>query len=304
VEIALQIKEKECSVSMEQFKDKVVIVTGGGSGIGQALCQELGQRGSMVIVASLHEDHAKRVASAITQNSGHAHAVQVDVSREEDVERLIDETVSEYGRLDYFFNNAGIAIFGDARDLTLEQWRRVFEVNFYGVLFGTVIAYPIMARQGFGHIVNVASAAGLFPGPINAPYCTSKYAIVGLSLSLRVEGADLGVKVSVVCPGYVRTNIYQAATVVNVPPGQRGAMTPREMMYASKAARTIMNPRKRMDASKAAQTILGGVSRNQAIIAFPAGVRLVWRLYRLSPHLLDRFLLNSTRTFRNYRLNR
>ena len=276
---------------MEQFKDKVVIVTGGGSGIGQALCQELGQRGSMVIVASLHEDHAKRVASAITQNSGHAHAVQVDVSREEDVERLIDETVSEYGRLDYLFNNAGIAIGGDARDLTLEPWRRVLEVNLYGELYGTIMAYPIMARQGFGHIVNVASATGLLPQPINAPYCTSKYGIVGMSLSLRVEGADLGVKVSVVCPGRVQTNLFQAATIVSLPPERR-----------SEYERQMTAP-KRMDVSNAARAILSGVSRNKAIIIFPANVRLAWRLYRLSPRLVDRFLLNSTRTFRKYRLN-
>ena len=273
---------------MEQFKDKVAIVTGGGSGIGQALCQELGKRGSMIVVASLHDDHAKRVASAIMQNGGKAHAVQVDVSREEGVRQLIDETVSKYGRLDYLFNNAGIAIVGDARDLTIEQWRRVLEVNLYGVLYGTAIAYPVMVGQGFGHIVNVSSAAGLLPVPAGAPYCTSKHAVVGLSLSLRVEGADLGVNVSVVCPGAVRTNIWQAATIVNVPPERRAALTPRKMMEASKAARTI----------------LGGVSRNQAIIAFPAGVHLVWRLYRLSPRLLDRLLLNGIRNFRKYRLNR
>jgi NAD(P)-dependent dehydrogenase (short-subunit alcohol dehydrogenase family) len=279
---------------MEQFKDKVAIVTGGGSGIGQALCLELGQRGSMVVVASLHDDHAKRVASAITQNGGHAHAVHVDVSNEEEVRQLIDKTVSEYGHLDYLFNNAGIFIGGDARDLTLEQWCRVLEVNLYGVLYGTVIAYPIMVGQGFGHIVNVSSAAGLFPVPqfpvpAGAPYCTSKYAVVGLSLSLRVEGADLGVKVSVVCPGGVQTNIYQTATIVNVPPEQRAALT-------------LATP-KMMDASKAARMILRGVSRNQAIIAFPADVRLAWRLYRLSPRLLDRLLLNSVRNFRKYRLN-
>ncbi len=276
---------------MKQFKDKVAIVTGGGSGIGQALCQELGQEGSIVVVASLHDDHASHVASAITQNGGQAHAVHVDVSSEEEVRQLIDETTAEYGRLDYLFNNAGIAIGGDARDLTLEQWRRVLEVNLYGVLYGTVIAYPIMVRQGFGHIVNTASATGLLPQPINAPYCTSKYGIVGLSLSLRVEGADLGVRVSVVCPGRVRTNIYQATTIANLAPEQRAA-------YEQQ-----MTAPKKMDASKAARTILGGVSRNQAIIIFPANVRLAWRLYRLSPRLVDRILLNSTRNFRKYRLN-
>jgi NAD(P)-dependent dehydrogenase (short-subunit alcohol dehydrogenase family) len=277
---------EECS--MNQFKDKVAIVTGGGSGIGQALCQELGQRGSIVVVASLHDDHARRVASAITQNGGRAHAVSVDVSNEEDVRRLIDETVSEYGHLDYLFNNAGIAIFGDARDLTLEQWRHILEVNLNGALYGTAIAYPIMVRQGFGHIVNTASAAGLIPGPTEVPYvpyCTSKYAIVGLSLSLRVEGADLGVKVSAVCPGYVQTDLYQA--IVNVPLEQRAALISHKMMNPSNAARTILR----------------GVSRNQAIIAFPAYVRLAWRLYRLSPRLLDRLLLKGIRNFRKYRLN-
>ncbi|HXY87333.1 MAG TPA: SDR family oxidoreductase [Candidatus Acidoferrales bacterium] len=278
---------------MKQFKDTVAIATGGGSGIGQALCQELGQRGSIVVVADINDDQAAHVASAIKQNGGRAHAVHVDVSNEEEVRKLINGTVSEYGRLDYLFNNAGISIGGDARDLTLEQWRRVLEVNLYGVLYGTVIAYPIMVGQGSGHIVNVSSAAGLFPGPINAPYCTSKYGIVGLSLSLRVEGSDLGVNVSVVCPGAIRTNIWQAATAVNLAPEQRAAYE--QQITSGKI--------KMMDASEAARTILGGVSHNQAIIIFPAGVRLAWRLYRLSPRLLDRLLLNSTRNFRKYRLN-
>jgi len=274
---------------MATFKDKVAIVTGGGSGIGQALCQELGQEGAIVVVATSNDNHAKQVASAITQNGGRAHAMQVDVSDEEDVRQLTKETVSELGRLDYIFNNAGIAIGGDARDLTIDQWRRVLEVNLYGELYGTITAYPIMVRQGFGHIVNVASATGLLPQPINAPYCTSKYGIVGLSLSLRIEGADLGVKVSVVCPGRVQTNMFQAATIANFPPERRSA-------YEQQ-----MTAPKRMEVSKAARTILRGVSRNKAIIIFPANVRLAWRLYRLSPRLLDRLLLNSTRTFRKFR---
>jgi len=130
---------------------------------------------------------------------------------------LAEETASAYGRLDYQFNNAGIAIGGDARDLTLDQWRRVLDVDLYGVLYGTLAAYPIMVNQGFGHIVNTSSAAGLLPTPLNAPYCTAKHAVVGLSLSLRAEGADLGVKVSAVCPGYVRTPIFGNAVVVNLP---------------------------------------------------------------------------------------
>ncbi len=99
----------------------------------------------------------------------------------------------------------------------LSHWRRVLDVDLYGVLYGTLAAYPIMVRQGSGHIVNTSSAAGLLPQPLNTPYCTAKHAIVGLSLSLRLEGADLGVKVSAVCPGYVRTSIFETSVTVNLP---------------------------------------------------------------------------------------
>ena len=109
------------------------------------------------------------------------------------------------------FNNAGIVIEGDARDLTVDHWRRVLDVDLYGVLYGMLVAYPIMARQGFGHIVNTASAAAFFPDPGNAPDCTAKHALIGLSLSLRLEGTDLGVRVSAACPGHVRTNIFENA---------------------------------------------------------------------------------------------
>lgn len=185
----------------------------------------------------------------------------------------------------------------------MDQWRRVLNVNLYGVLYGTVIAYPVMVKQGFGHIVNTASAAGLSPAPTEAAYCTSKYAVVGLSLSLRPEGADLGVQVSVVCPGYVRTNIFSTATVLNVPADRRGAMTAEKVGSASKPAPIILNPRKTMDPAKAAQTILGGVARNRAVIAFPSDVRTTWRISRFFPRLMDRLLLVPVRDFRKYRLD-
>ena len=185
----------------DSLEGKVAIVTGAGSGIGEAVSLELARRGARVVVADINGDGAKRVATAIAESGGQATASHVDVTQEQDVMRLVEETASAYGRLDYQFNNAGIAIGGDARDLTLDHWRRVLDVDLNGVLYGTLAAYPIMVRQGFGHIVNTSSAAGLLPTPLSAPYCTAKYAVVGLSLSLRAEGADLGVKVSVVCPG-------------------------------------------------------------------------------------------------------
>jgi NAD(P)-dependent dehydrogenase (short-subunit alcohol dehydrogenase family) len=266
--------------------DKVAIVTGGGSGIGEAVSRELARRGARVVVADVNPGEAKRVAAAIADGGGRATAHSVDVSKEPDVRGLVEETASAYGRLDFLFNNAGIAIGGDARDLTLDQWRRVLDVDLHGVLHGTLAAYPIMVSQGFGHIVNTSSGAGLVPTPLNAPYCTAKHGVVGLSLSLRLEGADLGVKVSVVCPGYVRTPIFDNAVVVGMP---------REV--ANRTPGRV----KMIEAAEAARVILRGVERNQAVIAFPRYIRWAWRAACLFPRVLDRAAPRQVRQLRTYR---
>jgi NAD(P)-dependent dehydrogenase (short-subunit alcohol dehydrogenase family) len=272
------------------FAEKVAIVTGGGSGIGEALSLELARRGAQVIIADINGEAARRVATAIAGNGGQAKASTIDVAREQDVRHLVEDTASGYGHLDYLFNNAGIGLGGDARDLTLDHWRRVLDTDLYGALHGVLAAYPLMARQGSGHIVNTSSAAAFFPDPGNAPYCAAKHAVVGLSLSLRLEGADLGVKVSCVCPGFVRTNIYQNADVINM---NLPADVPREKLAGA--------PAKMMTAARAAELILKGVSRNQALIVFPASIRWGRRACQLFPHLLDGYLLRQMREWRRYR---
>jgi NAD(P)-dependent dehydrogenase (short-subunit alcohol dehydrogenase family) len=118
--------------------------------------------------------------------------------------------VQQSGAIDYLFNIAGITIAGEARDLSREIWRKVIDVNLNGVINTTVYAYQQMVRQGHGYIVNMASVQGLVPVPIEAPYVASKYAVVVLSQALRVEGCELGVKVSEVCPGMVETPIFDS----------------------------------------------------------------------------------------------
>jgi NAD(P)-dependent dehydrogenase (short-subunit alcohol dehydrogenase family) len=266
--------------------DKTAIVTGGGSGIGEALGLELARRGAHVVVADINRDDAERVAAAIKDAGGSVSVCCLDVTDEQEVRRVVEETAAEFGSLDYIFNNAGIAIGGDARDLSPEQWRRVIEVDLYGVLNGTLAAYPIMARQGFGHIVNTSSMAGLLFETGNAPYTTAKHALIGLSLTLRAEGADLGVKVSAVCPGFVATNIFTNAEVVNL----------------AERAQAIHPPMKMVPTARAAELILAGVARNRAIIIFPAYMRLVWRGYRLFPRLINDASLRRIRRLREYRI--
>ncbi len=266
--------------TMNEFKDKIAIVTGAASGIGRALCLELSRAGATVIMADIDRDRLAGLASEI--GGSRAHTSYLDVSKAEDVKSLIDKVISEHGRLDLIFNNAGIAVAGEARDLSIDHWRRIIDVNLLGVVYGTHAAYSAMARQGFGHIVNTASLAGLIGGPTMIPYATTKHAVVGLSTSLRAEAKDLGVKVSVVCPGFIQTGIFDAATYVNADQKEMEARL----------------PFKPMDVTDAARIILRGVARNKAIIVFPFYGRLLWWLLRLNNSLLNPLARKSVNEFR------
>jgi NAD(P)-dependent dehydrogenase (short-subunit alcohol dehydrogenase family) len=274
---------------MNHFENKVTIVTGGASGIGRALCEELGQRGAaMVVVADINAEGAQQVASAITAASGQARAAHLDVSRAEDVQKLIDETASKHGRLDFMFNNAGIALCGEVRDMDLEHWQRILDVNFWGVIYGTTAAYRVMTRQGFGHIINTASLGGLIPEPMATAYAATKHAVVGLSTSLRAEAAELGIKVSVVCPGFVQTRVHDAATYIGI--------------KREDAISEMSSSMKMMDAPDCARVILRGVERNKAIITDTALTRLLWWLYRLNSVILDPFLQKGVSDMRALRI--
>jgi NAD(P)-dependent dehydrogenase (short-subunit alcohol dehydrogenase family) len=270
---------------MTAVQHQVAIVTGGASGIGQALCHALATRGAKVIVADINAQGAEGVATAIRQRGGQAAAYQVDVADAHSVKQLVQHTVAAHRRLDYLFNNAGIAVTADTRDLRLEHWYRVIAVNLMGVIYGVQAAYPVMVQQGHGHIVNTASLAGLLPYPTNLPYATTKHAVVGLSLSLRAEAADLGVKVSVVCPGWVQSGIYAASPILNVRPEQVQPALPFKLMETDAAARRI----------------LVGVARNQPVIVFPLYARMLWWVYRMRVTWLNALGLKLIRDLRRLR---
>ena len=254
---------------MEGFKGKTAIITGGGSGIGRALCQELGRLGAKVVVADIDPERAQVVASQIPG----ARAVALDVSVREEVQLLVDQTVTEQGRLDYMFNNAGIpGIGGRTLELGVEPWQRMMEVNLMGVIYGTLAALKVMAEQGSGHIVNTSSMAGLISTALAAPYTTAKHAVVGMTTSLRTEAETLGVKMSVVCPGLVLTGIFDAVEVV-------GADKEKVLKMIFGRKDWMMSP------ERAADIILDGVEKNRSIIIFPFLARFIWWLYRLSPSI-------------------
>ncbi|HSG88643.1 MAG TPA: SDR family oxidoreductase [Pseudomonadales bacterium] len=191
------------------YTDRIALVTGGASGIGAALCRALVAEGARVIVADVNLEGAREVATALGSNV--ARAVHLDVTDREAYAATVADVVATEGRIDYLFNNAGIAVIGNVLKMAPEHWDRLVDVNIRGVHHGVEAAYATMVAQGSGHIVNTASVAGLIPTPGFTAYGMTKHAVVGLSVSLRPEAERYGVKVSAVCPGVINSNMAETA---------------------------------------------------------------------------------------------
>jgi NAD(P)-dependent dehydrogenase (short-subunit alcohol dehydrogenase family) len=268
----------------DAFAGRVAIVTGGGSGIGAALVHALTARGAAVVIADIDETAAKSVADQVGAAGGDVRTAILDVRDSGAVSDLVNNVAAERGALDLIFNNAGIAVGGLVEELTLDHWDRVIDVNIRGVVHGVHAAYTVMLRQGHGHIVNTASLAGLVPGPGLAPYAAAKHAVVGMSLSLRAEGASRGVKVSAVCPGFVDTPLLGRVNP-DLPQTETGA----------NAAALAGRLGKLYQADRLAQDVLRGVERNKALIIAPRSARVAWRMTRYAPGFTMRAVITEVR---------
>lgn len=260
---------------MDHWKGKTAFITGAGSGIGRALATALASRGTRVCVADVDPAAAAAVARAC---GGSATAVTLDVRDADAVRHGIETFAADCGRLDFVFNNAGIGVAGEVDEIPLAAWKRIIDINVYGVVHGVLAAYPILLRQGYGHIINTASLAGLGAAPLFTPYSLTKHAVVGLSTSLRIEGAARGVRVSVVCPAAIETPILDSLNPRDVSIGWAPNM--RRFLTA------LAGPPYPVD--RCAQEILAAVERNRAIIVLPARARLAWVMGRLFPGLVER----------------
>jgi NAD(P)-dependent dehydrogenase (short-subunit alcohol dehydrogenase family) len=258
------------------WKDAVTFITGGGSGIGRALSLELARRGARVTVTDVNGDAAAKVAA---EAGNGASSRALDVRDEAGMREAIEDTAARGGRLDLLINNAGIGVAGEAHEIPLPHWNRVLDVNVRGVLHGIVAGYPIMVRQKSGHILNVASLAGLGPAPLFTPYAMTKHAVVGLSTSLRIEAAAHGVHVSVLCPAAVETPILDSENPPDLP-----------------AVPWVPNARRLLEAfagppypaDALAREALDAAAADVPVIVLPSRARLLWRLGRMFPALVEK----------------
>ena len=204
---------------MKNFKDKVIVVTGGASGIGFAFCKRFAKEGAKVILSDINSNAASEKANEIG-----AMAITANVGKEADIKNLVDKTIEIYGQIDLFVSNAGIALFGD-ENTGEDKWDLSWDVNTMAHVYAAKYVIPHMKQKGGGYLLNIVSAAGLTQEFHSALYTVTKYAALGFAEWIATAYAEHGIKVSVLCPGGVRTPMAE-----NIPSLLIGALEPDELV--------------------------------------------------------------------------
>ena len=191
------------------IKDKVVVITGESSGLGEAAAKHLSELGATVVLGARRADKIEKLAKDIQEKGGKAFAVTVDVTNLKQVKKLVDTAVHQFGRVDVILNNAGVMPLSPMDRMNVEEWNTMIDVNIKGVLNGIAAVLPYMKDQKFGQIINTSSVAGhkVFNG--SAVYSATKYAVRALTEGLRMEVKPYNIRTTIVCPGAVKTELLE-----------------------------------------------------------------------------------------------
>jgi NAD(P)-dependent dehydrogenase (short-subunit alcohol dehydrogenase family) len=250
-----------------------VFITGGASGLGRALALRYARAGFRVCIGDVHEERGAETLAALRAVAPDAEFVRCDVTREEDLVAVREKLEQRWGGVDVVINNAGVAQAGAIEAVSIEDWRWIIDINLLGVVRGCRVFVPVLKRQQAGHLVNIASMAGLLDVPLMSSYNATKAAVVSLSETLQNELAPHGIGVTVVCPSFFQTNLAESLRTDD--PGLRTVMTK-------------LLARSNLTADDVAEAVFRAVEVKEFYVLPHREARAAWRLKRLLPRELYR----------------
>ena len=257
---------------MNDFKGKVAVVTGAGSGIGRALAQGLAAAGARLALSDLRSEGGLQETMELLPKRTEARSYTVDVSSREAVFAHAEEVNRDFGAVHFLFNNAGITIIGTVEHTSIEEYEKLLGINMWGVLYGTKAFLPIMLKQKEGCIINISSMFGFISAPNQSAYNMSKFAVRGLTECLWQELKGTGVRAVSVHPGGIRTNIAKTASLVKL----AGKY---ERLTQSSADRVLTTP-----PQQCATDILTGIRNGKRRILTGNGATAIFQMVRLFPN--------------------
>lgn len=254
----------------KNFSRCVAVITGAGSGIGRELAVVLARDRCTLVLSDINREGLEKTLELVEKAGGTGEIYLCDVSDFDKVMGMADHCFSRWGRVDILINNAGVACTGVTGILPMEDWKWLFSINFWGVIHGCHAFIPRMKKQNRGHILNVASIAGIISSPEMGPYNTSKAAVISLSETLRSELAPVNIGVSVLCPSHIKTKLLD------------------NMRYTDEDQRIIANTgfdHARITAAKAAEITVAAMKKNKLYIIPQGPAKAVWLWKRFAPAL-------------------
>ncbi|MDF1763714.1 MAG: SDR family NAD(P)-dependent oxidoreductase [Oleibacter sp.] len=275
---------------MKELKNKVAAITGAGSGIGRALAIELAKDGCHVALSDVNEAGLKETVALLASYSVKATTSILDVSNKDAFYAWADQVVADHGKVNIIINNAGVALAGTVAELSIEDYEWIMNINFYGVLYGTKAFMPYLEQAGEGHIVNISSIFGLASQPLMSGYNASKFAVRGLTESLRQDLEMSNSKVSCTCvhPGGIKTNIAQS-TRFNDNASQVTGATAEESKKEFERA-FINTP------EKAAKTIVNGIKKNKRRVLIGPDAKLFDLMVRILPSAYQKIIVSAMKS--------
>ena len=257
------------------MKDKVVIITGGSSGIGEALAEVYGRNGSKIVITGRKQVALDNTLAKLTRQGIECLGIQADVSKEDDNKRMVEETLARFGKIDILINNAGISMRALFNEVDLDVIRQVMDINFWGSIYATKYALPEILKTK-GSVIGISSIAGFRGLPGRVGYSASKFALQGFLESLRTELLKTGVHVMTACPGFTASNIRNKSLTAD---GSSQGESPRD-------------EGKMMTAEECAEIIYKATKKRKKFVIMTGQGKMTVFLNKLFPGLMDKMVYN------------